>query len=302
MSNTNERKGIITDDVATSMIGGISQPMETKVAKNDAKTALEKLKEEQASKRNLDTGFEHSDFDIGHAIGMIMELDKYTQVSVLNSWKFFLNMQCIRQAMRLMPDDLEKTSDNREIYDQSIAKVMDDYEAEGDFAPTLPAFIALNEHLRVTMYDAMLEPSTMEDTLEYMLRQPPVASNFEKDYDERVRQGQRPGISKREFCEIQLEDALKQHRDLAERGQAAIVFCEDLNVIEDRGWGDLPDWAVDTLYSKMTDKLAHRWAKLDIRRTGLRTKPTDRTEAEADQQLIEFVYKDLTGKEFVTEY
>ena len=95
---------------------------------------------------------------------------------------------------------------------------------------------------------------------------------------------------------------MKQHQLLIERGQAAIEFCNDLNVHQDRGFGDLPDWAVDTLYNKMADKLSHRWMKLDIRRTGLRTKPSDRTEAQADQTLIEYVYKALTGREFATEY
>jgi len=280
----------------------ITLPMETEVTQRNPITKLEKLKEELASKRNLDVGFQTTDFDIAGAIDLVMELDKFTKISVLNSWKFLLNMQCIRGAMRIIPDNIEKTAEGRDEYDHLIAKQMDDYEQEGDYAPSLPAFIALNELLRTTMYDDLLEPSTMEDTLKFMTRDAPTAALFEKDYEERVKQGQRPGISKREFCELQLEDAMKQHRQLIERGQDAIQFCEDLNVHQDRGFGDLPDWAVDALYNKLADKLAHRWAKLDIRRTGLRTKPADRTEAEADQTLIEFVYKEITGKEFVTEY
>lgn len=278
------------------------EAMETEVVQREPATALEKLKEELAVKRNLDVGFENSNFDIKTALDMVMELDKYTKISVLNSIKFFLNMQCIRQAMRLMPNDIEKTAEGRDIYDHAIEKVMEDYEGEGDFAPKLPAFVALNEHLRVKMYDDLLEPSTMEDTLDFMTRQPPSITSFEKDYEARIAQGQRPGISKREFCELQLEDAMKQHEKLAEVGQAAIEFCNDLNVTEDRGWGDLPDWAVDAIYTKLVDKLALRWAKLDIRRTGLRIRPEERTEAEADQTLIEFVYKELTGREFATEY
>jgi hypothetical protein len=277
-------------------------PMDTEITERAPLTALERLKEELASKRNLDVGFETTDFNIAEAINLVMELDKYTKVSVLNSMKFFINMQCIRQALRILPDSIEKTSEGRDIYDHLLAKTMDEYEKDGDYAPSLPSFIALNEYLRTTMYDDMLEPSTMENTLEFMTANPPTAASFEKDYEARVAAGQRPGISKREFCELQLEDAIKSHRLLTERGQAAIQFCEDLAVHQDRGYGDLPDWAVDTLYSKMVDKLAHRWAKLDIRRTGLKTKPTDRTEAEADQTLIEFVYKTLTGRDFVTEY
>lgn len=301
MSETTEtttEKGIITPNVAASMTGGAGAAPEVA---EEPKT-LEELKESLKSKRNLDTGFEHGDFDIKGAITMVMELDKWTKASVLNSWKFFLNMQCIRQAMRMMPDISEKTVETREEYDRAIQKVMEENEQEGDFAPTLPAFIALNELLREIMYDDLLEPSTMEDTLAFMTDNPPVAGNFEKDYEARLAQGQRPGISKREFCEVQLEDALKQHRDLVERGQAAIEFCNDLKVHQDRGFGDLPDWAVSSLYDKLTDKLSARWARLDIRRTGLRIRPADRDEAEADQLLIEFAYHAITGRKFVTEY
>lgn len=280
----------------------IPTPMETEITQREPMTALERLKDELKSARNLDVGFETTDFDIPATISMIMELDKYTKISVLNSVKFYLNMQCIRQALRIMPEVIEKTSDGRDEYDHLIAKTMDEYEKDGDYATKLPAFIALNEHLRVLMYDDMLEPSTMESTLEFMTRDRPTASRFEADYDARVKHGERPGLSKRDFCELQLEDAIKQHNLLIERGQSAIEFCNDLNVNEDRGFGDLPDWAIDAIYNKIVDKLVHRWGKLDIRRTGLRTKPTDRTEAQADQTLIEFVYKELTGREFVTEY
>jgi hypothetical protein len=284
----------------------IVAPTEVEVVKREPMTAFQKLKEEVDAKRagNLDTGFVTTDFDINHAIEMVMELDKYTKISVFNSWKFFLNMNCIRQALRIMPEHDEKTLENREDYDNAIRVALCDHEIEDTFQTKLPAFIELNETLRTIMYDNMLEPSTMEDTLEFMADKPPSAANFEKDYEERVRQGQRPGISKRDFCDLQLDDAMKSHRLLSERGQSAIEFCNDLNdqQKQGRGFGDLPDWAIDTLYNKLADKLVLRWQKLDIRRTGLRTKPADRTEAEADQTLVEFVYKELTGREFATEY
>ena len=284
------------------VVGADSPAMQTEITQREPMSALAKLKEELQSKRNLDTGFETGNFDIEHAINMVLELDKFTKVSVFNSWKFFLNMNCIRQALRILPEDIEKTSEGREMYDNLIRETTEFLEQEGDFISKLPAFIALNEKLRITMYDDMLEPSTMEDTLKFMTDNKPTATQFEKDYEERIRQGQKPGITKRDFCALQLEDAMKSHRQLSERGQAAIEFCNDLNVQVDRGYGDLPDWVIDTLYNKLTDKLTHRWQKLDIRRTGLRTKPSDRTEAEADQLLIEFVYTDLTGREFVREY
>jgi hypothetical protein len=286
------------DETAANVLHG----MDIEVTTREPLSALARIKEELASKRNLDVGFEKTDFDVATGINLVMELDKFTKISVLNSVKFLLNMNCIRQALRILPDNIEKTSDGRDLYDHLLAKTMDEYEHEGDYAPTLPAFIALNEYLRTTMYDDMLEPSTMESTLEFMTKNPPKATDFEADYDARVAAGMRPGINKREFCQMQLDDAVKQHRQLEERGQAAIQFCEDLAVHQDRGFGDLPDWAVDAIYSKIVDKLAARWSKLDIRRTGLKMKPADRTEAEADQTLIEFVYEELTGRKFVTEY
>lgn len=278
------------------------QAMETEITQREPMSALERLKDELKSKRNLDVGFETTDFNIDNAIDMVLELDKFTKISVFNSWKFFLNVQCIRQALRILPADIEKTVEGRDEYDHTIEKIMDEYEKEGDYATKLPAFIALNEKIREVMYNDMLEPSTMEDTLKFMTQQKPVAEQFERDYDERVRQGQRPGITKRDFCELQLKDALKQHNLLIERGQAAIEFCNDLHVHQDRGHGDLPDWAIDSLYNKLVDKLVHRWQRLDVRRTGLQVRPEDRTEAEADQILLEFVVRELTGREFVREY
>ncbi|RLA51076.1 MAG: hypothetical protein DRR42_11385 [Gammaproteobacteria bacterium] len=302
MPRAKKKEDTIEETTEVIVVGADSPAMETVINVREPMTALEKLKEELQSKRNLDTDKLNSEFNLDHAIDMVLELDKYTQISVFNSWKFFLNMNCIRQALRILPENIEKTCDGREEYDQIIRETTEFLEQEGDFISKLPAFIALNEKLRVTMYDNMLEPSTMEDTLKFMTENKPLAINFEKDYDERVRQGQKPGISKRVFCEVQLEDAMKSHHQLNERGQAAIEFCNDLNIHADRGHGDLPDWVIDTLYNKLTDKLTIRWQKLDIRRTGLRTKPSDRTEAEADQLLIEFVYNDLTGREFTREY
>jgi hypothetical protein len=280
-----------------------TQEVEVTEVATPSMATLQELKERVRNSRNLDVGFENTNFNIDQAISMVLELDKYTKISVLNSIKFYVNMQCIRQALRIIPQEgIEKTSDSREDYDHLIAATMDEYEKDGDYATKLPAFISLNEHLEAVMFDDMLQPSSMEDTLDFMTRNKPVAANFERDYDERVRQGQRPGISKRDFCEMQLEDSLKQHDRLVENGQAAIQFCRDLSITGDRGFGDLPDWAVDAIYSKIVDKLAHRWGKLDIRRTALRIKPQDRDEAQGDQTLIEHVYQCLTGRQMVTEY
>lgn len=303
MSQVNTAEAL-TPDQMTRPVDNMAVPMDTEVVKAPPMTAMQKLKEELKVQRNLDSGFENTEFNIDETIDLIRELDKYTKVSVFNTWKFFLNMQCIRQALRILPDtEIEKTSDGRDEYDHLLAHTMDEYEKDGDYATKLPAFIALNEKLRVMMHDEMLEPSTMDDTLAFMTKNmTPKLSDFEEDYDARVEAGMRPGITKREFCQIQLDDAIRQHESLAERGQAAIQFCLDLNVVEDRGHGDLPDWAITTLYNKAVDKLAARWAKLDIRRTGPRTSPNDRTEAEADQTLIEFVYEQVTGRKMATEY
>ena len=57
----------------------VQAPMDTEVVQAPPMTALEKLKEELKSQRNLDVGFETTDFDINNAIRMIMEMDKYTR-------------------------------------------------------------------------------------------------------------------------------------------------------------------------------------------------------------------------------
>mgnify|MGYP006312003797 FL=1 len=142
----------------------------------------------------------------------------------------------------------------------------------------------------------------MESTLEFLTKNPPSASQFEADYDARVRAGARPGLSKRDFCAAMLETEMRRHEDLVERGQAAIQFCFDLNVHADRGFGDLPDWALETIRDKTIDKLVKRWQRLDIRRTDPRLNEGDRLEAQADQDLLEIVYKTLSGRDLIREY
>jgi hypothetical protein len=282
-------------------------PMATEVTKVEPMTAIQRLKEELKSKRNLDVGFTNDNFNIAEAIDTVMELDKYTKASVLNSIRFYLNMQSIRQALRILRNDNielgdEKTVEMRDAYDQLIRRTMDEYEKDGDYAPSLPAFIALNEHLRVTMYDDNLQPVDMESTLDFMCSSTQGTDAFEKDYDARVKQGMKPGISKREFVEQQLRDAVNGQRQLQEQGQYAIQFCEDLNVNVERGFSDLPDWAITAIHDKIVDKLHQRWVKCDMRRTSLNSAPNVRSEAEADQLLIECAYEQIAGRKIVKQH
>jgi hypothetical protein len=278
-------------------------PMDTEITTREPMTALEKLKEELQSKRNLDVGFDHTDFNIVTATNLVLELDKYTQMSVFASWRGYTNMQCISQALKILPyDGFEKTAESRDEYDHLIAKTMEDYEAEGDYAPALPSFVAFNEFLRTTMYDHLIDVRPLEDTLDFMTKREQDLGTFEVEYDNRVKQGMRPGISKREFCEMKMTESQQRTNNTAESGQAAIQFIEDLNIHQDRGFGDLPDWAITRLYEKLVDSLVKRRAKLDDRRTNTSLPESARMEAEADETLLEFVYNEITGKEMVQEY
>ena len=298
----------MNNDLLAAQIDGprtnIVEPMDTEIVQREPMTALERLKDELKSKRNLDVGFEHTDFDVKTAVDLILELDKYTQMSVFASWRGYTNMQCISQAMKLLPyHGIEKTVDGREEYDRLVQKTMEEYEnMESEFRPVLPAFIAFNDYLREVMYNNMIDVRSLEDTLEFMGSRETTASSFEAEYDNRVRQGMRPGISKREFCEMKVLEAENRTHNTEETGQAAIQFIEDLNVHQDRGFGDLPDWAITKLYEKLSDALNRRRAKLDDRRTNLSLPESARMEAEADETMLEFVYQEITGKEMTQEY
>jgi hypothetical protein len=282
--------------------------MDTEVTQRPPMTALEKLKDRLRSARNLDVGFEDSNFDVEKALTLFMELDEYSQKSILPSWRGVLNMYSINQAMGILrnqdlfPDGLEKTSDNREVYDRAIEKVLEGYEQEGDFKMVLPPIIALNERVRDVMNDCMVPWRPIEDTLAFMTSTPPTAEKFIAEYDGLLARNQRPAMSKREYCDLRLATELRKHNDMIERGQEAIQFINDLNVTADRGFGDAPDWLVSKLYEKTVDKLVQARNRLNIRSMQTYLTEPQRLEAEAQQAIVEWVYEQITGKGMTSEY
>lgn len=281
----------------------IAVPMDTEVVSSPL-SRLEKLKAEQAAKINIDEELASGrDFNITEAIELICETDKYTKTSVFASWMGTLNMACIREAMKLVPyGGFDKSVEGRDVYDNIKRKAMQEYEEEGDFAPrALPSLLALRDRLRCVMYDENLEVRPLEDSLEFMCRDLPTLETYGPEYDRLVAQGKRPAMTRREFCEIRLRSEERRHDTMTEHGMDAVQLCEDLHVNGDRGFGDLPEYMVIRLYEKTVDKLIARRDNLNIRAMTV-TKEIDQLEAEASQQIVEFVYKEITGKGMKSEY
>jgi hypothetical protein len=283
----------------------ITVPMDTEITKMSPMDELARLKDQIRSARNLDVGFDSGkDFDVEKAIDLICECDKYTQTSIFASWRGTLNMAIIREAMKLVPaNGFEKTAEGRDEYDNMLRKAMEEYEQDGDFAPrALPSMLALNDRLRCVMIDQMIDVRPIESTLEFMAQDAPKPSDFEAEYEDLLNHGERPAMTKREFCEIKARGAERNHDRMTEHGTDALQLCEDLKITYERGYGDLPENIRERLFEKFISKMIDRRNNLNIREMNRLLKPGDRLEAEASRALVEFVFEQVVGRGMVSEY
>ena len=280
-------------------------PMDTEITKRSPMDELARLKDQIRSARNLDVGFDSGkDFDVEKAIDLVRECDKYTQMSIFPSWRGTLNMAIIREAMQLVPaNGFEKTAEGRDEYDHALRKALEEYDENGDFAPrALPSMLALNDRLRCVMVDQMIDVRPIESSLEFMAQDAPKPSDFEEEYEDLVNDGERPAMTKREFCEIKARGAERNHDRMTEHGTDALQLCEDLNITYERGYGDLPENMRERLFEKFVTKMTERRNKLNIREMNKLLKPGERLEAKASRALVEFVFEQVVGRGMISEY
>jgi hypothetical protein len=228
----------------------------------------------------------------------IADLDTYTQRSVIGSWSFFVNTQCLNQGMRAIPDVPEEGEgiDGFTPWEGAIKTALVDLAASeadgviGDFTTTLPAWIALHRVLSSMMQETGGDPSTIESTHEFLCSKGPTRGRFEADFALRVQMGMRPGITRKDFVDGEYTKAMDTHAQMLAKGQHAISLIDRMilgtgdNI--ERGFDDLPDWATETLLQKLIQKLNDRWVKLEIQRTNPRVNKNNRDTAEGDQLLI----------------
>ena len=240
---------------------------------------------------------------IKNTLDKISELDVWSQFSVFGSWEFIINAQCINQAVRLVPD-VKDGVDGYNEYKDIISHAKDKLankgvygseHTESSFSSQLPSFLNLRHAIFSAIYEADGNPRGLEGTLEFLVQSPPTRESFGKEFDNRVRSGSKPKISRRDFIDYELGRAEAQFATLHTKGETAIALCTEIDkeLPDTGGYDDLPDWVLETLLGKVSEKLHTRWRKLDNVRSNPRRTKQIRDSAEADQLMVERVLKDI---------
>lgn len=225
---------------------------------------------------------------IHNLINKIDNFDKYTQLSVLGSWSFNVNASCISMAKRYVPTTPDETDINTySLYDQARAALIRDAE-NSDLAPML----ALQSTLAGMIDELGGNSSGLEGTLEWLVSRLPTRKQFESEYELRRRAGAKPAMSMKQYTDHEYERAMKQHDDLVAKGELAVRLCQTIAIDDSRGFGDLPDWVVESFERKMISKLHDRWRKLEFFRMNAKRKE-DADSAHADQMLIASVLSEF---------
>ena len=227
----------------------------------------------------------------------LADLDTYTQRSVIGSWAFFINSQCITQGLRALPNMPEEGEgiDGYTPWEGAMrtlhTKLKEEQKEGGDMTSTLPAFVALQRYVSHMMSETGGDSSTIEDTHTFLTQRAPTRERFEADFAMRVKMGMRPGIPRKDFVDAEYARAMDQHTLMISKGQHAVEFLDRLildTTIGDveRGFDDLPEWVSETLEQKLVQKLRDRWTRLEMTRTNPRVNVKNRDAAEGDQLLI----------------
>lgn len=212
----------------------------------------------------------------------VSTLDTYTQLAVLGSWSFMINAACINAAAKFVPDaPIDNGIDSFTPYEAARKALL----READTSQ-LPSLISLQRDLTGMIYEADGQGRGLEDTLRFITDKAPKREDFSNDYDQRVRMGMKPGMSRRQFVDYEFERAMNQHNFLVARGEDAVRLCETVTVGDDRGYTDLPDWVTESFQRKLIEKLHSRWEKLEMSRTNPRRSKQIRDAAAADQLAI----------------
>lgn len=239
--------------------------------------------------------------ELNKITAQLADLDVYTQRSVIGSWAFFVNSQCINQGVRILPDVPEEGEgiEGYTAWEGAIRtaerKLVDGERNGGDFAPQLPAWVALQRFISFMMVESGGEASTIQSTFDYLSERSPTRQRFENEFAMRVKMGMRPGITRKEFVDSEYARAMDQHVKLMAKGEHAVQMLDRMVLATgakvERGFDDLPDWVAETLQQKLVQKLKDRWTRLEITRTNPRVNAANRDAAEGDQFLIVEVLK-----------
>lgn len=211
----------------------------------------------------------------------VAKLTQWDIASVMGSWNFAVNAALINNIIRALPPVREASGvDSSAEYLDAVRHLINHPDQQ------LTAYRGVQTLIQEVMDNyTTLIASSMENTLAFMLTTPPTSAQFEREYDHRKKNGG-IRITMKQFVESELAQAKQRFETLRNHGGEAIMIANQIEV------GDpdtAPEWLVEAFHDKMHDKLAERWAKLEIRSSNPRIKQSDRDEAVADQLAIETV-------------
>jgi hypothetical protein len=225
---------------------------------------------------------------IEKTLELVSKLDSWDVGSVLGGVNHLVRQAAINMTVRMLPDLPEEGSGLEHFaqWEKNVRKP--------EIAEKVAPLLGLADRVAQVMveYSTMdisdnakvLEMSTSPDRV-------PKRATFEREYKERVRLGMKPGMSIREFTEMEHATALQRHAVLCAKGEHAVQIMEGIDISD----GDLPEWMHEAVNSKVLQKLEERWRKAELRRTNPRISKNERDLAGANQKLIEATITELGG-------
>jgi hypothetical protein len=222
------------------------------------------------------------------------KLDSWTQLAILGSWAFTANSACINAALRYVPDAPPEGSGIEAVPQFEQARINAVKDAENSL---LPVLLAVQRDISHAILQADGQIRDLDNTLEFMMGTAPKRETFEREFEERRRQGMKIGLTKKQFVDLEYDRACKRHEDLIAKGEHAVRLCQTLSV-HDVDDTSTPDWMLEAFEQKLIDKAHSRWEKLELLRTNPRARKQIRDSAEADQMLIKTLlaeYNEVPG-------
>lgn len=228
----------------------------------------------------------------------VTKLDSWDIQSVLGAVNYLVRQTALNTTIRMLPPSPETEDEKTIDYFSTFDAKMKSKEVRKAVSGMVDM---ANRFTGVLLEYTDAEPSNYETVLEFMTQREPQRVIFEREYNERKRQGMRPQMPMSDFVDSEYAQALRRHENTVVLGEYAVRILNAIDLTkevageDDTGRDNVPDWLYESITQKALDKLAQRWQRAEIRRTNPRIKKADRDIAEGNQHLIEQVIEALGG-------
>jgi hypothetical protein len=226
---------------------------------------------------------------IENTLNLVSKLDSWDVGSILGGVNHLVRQAAITQTVRMLPDLPEEGSGLEHFaqWEKNVRKP--------EIAEKVAPLLGLADRVAQVMVEySTMDVSDNQRVLEFITApdRVPKKATFEREYKERVRLGMKPGMTIREFTEMEYAVALQRHAVLMAKGEHAVQLLEGIDISD----GDLPEWIHEAINQKVLQKLEERWRKAELRRTNPRISKQERDLAGANQKLIEDTITQLGGE------